>query len=85
VTASPTPSKIVSPTPTPTPTPSATPSATTGSPAVAAPSPKVVDAAPAADAAHDAGSWVPAVITGALGLLIGAAAVFAAKRRRRTE
>ncbi|MFJ8223572.1 hypothetical protein [Streptomyces griseus] len=81
VTASPTPSKIVSPTP----TPSATPSATTGSPAVAAPSPKVVDAAPAADAAHDAGSWVPAVITGALGLLIGAAAVFAAKRRRRTE
>lgn len=83
VTASPTPSKIVSPTPTPT--PSATPSATTGSPAVAAPSPKVVDAAPAADAAHDAGSWVPAVITGALGLLIGAAAVFAAKRRRRTE
>ncbi len=87
VTASPTPSKSASPTPppTPTPTPSATPSATTGSPAVAAPGPKVVDAAPAADAAHDVGSWVPAVVTGALGLLIGAAAVFAAKRRRRTE
>ncbi|MFE3405626.1 hypothetical protein [Streptomyces anulatus] len=79
VTASPTPSKSVSPTP----TPSATPS--TGSPAVAAPSPEVVDAAPAADAAHDAGSWLPAVITGVLGLLIGSAAVFAAKRRRRTE
>ncbi|MFE5546801.1 hypothetical protein ACFQ71_23630 [Streptomyces sp. NPDC056534] len=82
---SPTPSKSASPTPTPTPTPSATPSATTGSPAVAAPGPRVVDAAPAADAAHDVGSWVPAVITGVLGLLIGAAAVFAAKRRRRTE
>ncbi|MFB7830539.1 hypothetical protein [Streptomyces sp. NPDC056056] len=91
VPASPTPSKSPSPTPsksaspTPTPTPSATPSATTGSPAVAAPGPQVVDAAPAADAAHDAGSWVPAVITGVLGLLIGGAAVFAAKRRRRTE
>ncbi|MFF9572946.1 hypothetical protein [Streptomyces sp. NPDC014685] len=79
VSAGPTTSKSVSP------TPSAAPSATTGSPAVAAPGPKVVDAAPAADAAHDTGSWVPVVITGVLGLLIGAAAVFAAKRRRRTE
>ncbi|MFD9611219.1 hypothetical protein ACFWWS_17850 [Streptomyces sp. NPDC059083] len=86
VTASPTPSKSPSPTPS-TPPKSAfpTPSATTGSPAVAAPGPKVVDAAPAADAAHDVGSWVPAVVTGVLGLLIGAAAVFAAKRRRRAE
>ncbi|WP_308407289.1 LPXTG cell wall anchor domain-containing protein [Streptomyces venezuelae] len=52
---------------------------------MAATGPKVVDAAPAADAAHDTGSWIPAVVTGVLGLLIGAAAVFAAKRRRRTE
>ncbi|MFE5656866.1 hypothetical protein ACFQ9H_11875 [Streptomyces sp. NPDC056517] len=80
---SPSPSKSVSPTPSAT--PSATPPATTGSPAVAASGPTVVDAAPAADAAHDVGSWVPAVITGVLGLLIGAAAVFAAKRRRRAE
>ncbi|MEV7656740.1 hypothetical protein AB0O39_21480 [Streptomyces anulatus] len=78
-TTDPTASKSVSP------TPSATPSATTASPTVAAAAPKVVDAAPAADAAHDTGSWLPAVITGALGLLIGAAAVFAAKRRRRAE
>ncbi|WP_405437825.1 hypothetical protein [Streptomyces anulatus] len=78
-TTGPTASKSVSP------TPSATLSATTASPTVAAAGPKVVDAAPAADAAHDTGSWLPAVITGALGLLIGAAAVFAAKRRRRAE
>ncbi|MEU8665456.1 hypothetical protein AB0C71_00970 [Streptomyces anulatus] len=78
-TTGPTASKSVSP------TPSATLSATTASPTVAAAGPQVVDAAPAADAAHDTGSWLPAVITGALGLLIGAAAVFAAKRRRRAE
>ncbi|QES46962.1 hypothetical protein DEJ50_02945 [Streptomyces venezuelae] len=67
------------------PTPSGTPSSS--APAVAAPSPglQVVDAAPAADAEHDAGSFLPAVATGALVLLIGAAAVFAAQRRRRTE
>ncbi|MFJ3174744.1 hypothetical protein ACIPJK_28670 [Streptomyces roseus] len=66
-------------------TPSAPPS--TGAPAMAAPSPgpQVVEAAPAADAKHDVGSYLPAVATGALVLLIGAAAVFAAKRRRRTE
>ncbi|WP_097965436.1 hypothetical protein [Streptomyces sp. or20] len=78
-TTGPTASKSVSP------TPSAALSATTASPTVAAAGPQVVDAAPAADAAHDTGSWLPAVITGALGLLIGAAAVFAAKRRRRAE
>ncbi|MFE9456457.1 hypothetical protein [Streptomyces californicus] len=83
VTASPSPSRTASQSVSPT--PSAPPSTTTGSPAVAAPGPEVVDAAPAADAAHDTGSWVPAVITGVLGLLIGGAAVFAAKRRRRTE
>ncbi|MFJ6405575.1 hypothetical protein ACIQK9_08605 [Streptomyces hydrogenans] len=87
VAASPAPSKSPSPTPSKSiaPTPSVTPPATTGSPTATAPAPKVVDAAPAADAAHDTGSWVPAVITGVLGLLIGAAAVLAAKRRRRAE
>ncbi|WP_435192296.1 hypothetical protein [Streptomyces sp. bgisy126] len=74
---SPSPSKSASPTPAPS-------TSTTGTPAAAS-GPRVVDAAPAADAAHDAGSYVPAVVTGVLGLLIGAAAVFAAKRRRRTE
>ncbi|MFI8420344.1 hypothetical protein [Streptomyces sp. NPDC085479] len=83
---SPTPSKSTSPTPATTPPTTPPPTATTsGSPAVAAPGPAVVDAAPAADAAVDTGSWVPAAVTGLLGLLIGAAAVFAAKRRRRTE
>ncbi|RPK68231.1 hypothetical protein EES43_02145 [Streptomyces sp. ADI96-02] len=61
------------------------PSTTTRAPAATASGPQVVDAAPAADAAHDTGTYAPAVITGVLGLLIGAAAVFAAKRRRRTE
>ncbi|MFE5771126.1 hypothetical protein ACFQ7O_22495 [Streptomyces sp. NPDC056485] len=65
------------------PTPSAPPPS--GAPAVAAPGPQVVEAAPAADARHDVGSYLPAVATGALVLLIGAAAVYAAKRRRRTE
>ncbi|MFE2164912.1 hypothetical protein ACFXB3_07530 [Streptomyces sp. NPDC059447] len=76
-TASESPSESVSP------TPSAPPSS--GAPAVAAPGPQVVEAAPAADAKHDAGSYLPAVATGALVLLIGAAAVYAAGRRRRTE
>ncbi|MFE2524853.1 hypothetical protein ACFXEL_11515 [Streptomyces sp. NPDC059382] len=78
---SPPPSPSVSGPPTPTTPP------TTGAPPVAAPAPgpEVVDAAPAADARHDAGSYLPAVGAGALVLLIGAAAVFAAKRRRRTE
>ncbi|MER5780003.1 hypothetical protein ABT144_38025 [Streptomyces sp. NPDC002039] len=77
--ASPSPPVSVPPTPTTPPT--------TGAPPVAAPAPgpEVVDAAPAADAKHDAGSYLPAVGAGALVLLIGAAAVFAAKRRRRTE
>lgn len=78
-TASPTASNSVPP------TRSTAPSTTTSHPTVAAAGPAVVDAAPAADAAHDMGSWVPAVVTGALGLLLGAAAVFAVKRRRRTE
>ncbi|MEU8764331.1 hypothetical protein [Streptomyces sp. NPDC048659] len=81
-TASATPSPTETPTERPTPTTTPT---TSASAAATTPAPKVVDAAPAADAAVDKGSWVPAVVTGALGLLIGAAAVFAAKRRRRTE
>ncbi|MFG3093033.1 hypothetical protein ACGGAI_36135 [Streptomyces antibioticus] len=72
-------------TPSPTPSPSAAPS--TSSPAVAAPrpGPGVVDAAPAADARHDAGSITPVVTGAALVTLIGAAAAYAARRRRRTE
>ncbi|MFD7835436.1 hypothetical protein [Streptomyces sp. NPDC059761] len=84
-------------TPPPGPTPSASPSESvppppsapmsSAPPAVAAPppGPQVVDAAPTADAEHDVGSYLPAVATGALVLLIGAAAAYAAKRRRRTE
>ncbi|MFF4323391.1 hypothetical protein [Streptomyces sp. NPDC001568] len=81
--ASPSTSPSVSATPTPTPS---TPQPS-GPPAEAAPAagPQVVDAAPAADAKHDIGSYLPAVATGALVLLIGAAAWYAAKRRRRTE
>ncbi|MEU7730520.1 hypothetical protein AB0B78_35720 [Streptomyces sp. NPDC040724] len=80
----PSPSASASPTESASPTPSA--SASSGGPVAApAPGPEVVEAAPAADAAHDAGSYLPAVVTGALVLLIGAAAVFAAKRRRRAE
>lgn len=74
------------------PSPSATkkpsPSASSGAgEAKAAPSPsaKVVNAAPAADAAHDTGSYVPAALTGALVLLVGGAGAYAARRRRRTE
>ncbi|MEV7512151.1 hypothetical protein AB0O57_29760 [Streptomyces sp. NPDC091201] len=84
----PSPTAPASPVPSPsasesaTATPSAPP--TSAAPAAAA-GPAVVEAAPAADARHDAGSYLPAVATGALVLLIGAAAVFAARRRRRTE
>ncbi|MEU6210263.1 hypothetical protein ABZ891_10170 [Streptomyces sp. NPDC047023] len=76
----------------PVPSPSASESATatpsvppTSAAPAAAAGPAVVEAAPAADVRHDAGSYLPAVATGALVLLIGAAAVFAARRRRRTE
>ncbi|MFD5556755.1 hypothetical protein ACFWIA_23300 [Streptomyces sp. NPDC127068] len=52
----------------------------------AGPSPaQVVEAAPAADAAHDSGSFVPAAAAGGLVLLLVGAAVFAAKRRNRAE
>ncbi|MFD5143718.1 hypothetical protein [Streptomyces sp. NPDC058401] len=77
--ASPSPSESASPAPSPS------PSASSSAPAAAAsaPGPRVVEAAPAADAAHDVGSYLPAVATGALVLLIGGAAVYAARRRRR--
>ncbi|MCX4776078.1 hypothetical protein [Streptomyces sp. NBC_01264] len=78
-----TPSASASPSESVFPAPSAPPSS--DAPAVAAAGPQVVEAAPAADAKHDAGSYLPAVATGALVLLIGAAAVYAAKQRRRTE
>ncbi|MGI5447633.1 hypothetical protein ACQEVM_18045 [Streptomyces sp. CA-243310] len=80
-------SPSASPTDSASPTPSVSPSPSTSTAAVAAPAPgpQVVEAAPAADAQHDVGSYLPAVATGALVLLIGAAAVYAAKRRRRTE
>ncbi|MFD7396867.1 hypothetical protein ACFV60_17755 [Streptomyces virginiae] len=77
------PSAAASPSESVIPTPSAPPSS--GAPAVAAPGPQVVEAAPAADAQHDVGSYLPAVATGALVLLIGAAAVFAARRRGRAQ
>ncbi|MFJ9428603.1 hypothetical protein ACIRQY_02970 [Streptomyces sp. NPDC101490] len=88
------PTKATSPpasrTPSPSHSPSPSPSTTVPAPPpssapATASGPRVVDAAPAADASHDAGSYLPAVVTGVLGLLIGAAAVFAARRRRRTE
>ncbi|MFJ9768582.1 hypothetical protein ACIRUY_32765 [Streptomyces erythrochromogenes] len=82
-TASESPSASATPAESVAPTPSTSPSS--GAPALAAPGPEVVEAAPAADAKHDVGSYLPAVATGALVLLIGAAAVFAARRRRRTE
>ncbi|MFE4257763.1 hypothetical protein [Streptomyces sp. NPDC056883] len=76
--APPGPSESVSPTPSPPASPSAPVAA------APAPGPQVVEAAPAADATHDAGSYLPAVAAGALVLLIGGAAVYAARRRRRS-
>jgi hypothetical protein len=78
----------------PTDTPSATESATetaaaAPTEATAAPSsanaagPAVVDAAPAADAPHDSGSMVPAVIGSVLVVALGVATVVVARQRRR--
>ncbi|WP_333742916.1 MULTISPECIES: hypothetical protein [Streptomyces] len=68
-------------------TSSPSPTAAPSSPAVAAPGPstKVVDAAPAADAPHDSGSLVPAVTGASLVVLIGGAAAYVARRRRRAQ
>ncbi|MEL5955031.1 hypothetical protein AADR41_09660 [Streptomyces sp. CLV115] len=51
-------------------------------PSTPASGPGVVDAAPAADAKHDVGSYLPALATAVLVLLIGGSAWYAAKRRR---
>ncbi|MCP3758023.1 hypothetical protein [Streptomyces sp. TBY4] len=83
----PSPTAPESPPPSASPSESATAPPSASAPAVAAPAPgpQVVEAAPAADAEHHAGSYLPVLVTGALVLLIGAAAGYAAKRRRRTE
>ncbi|MFJ4007316.1 hypothetical protein ACIPWL_28205 [Streptomyces sp. NPDC090023] len=77
----PTPSTSVSPSPKPTPA-ATTPTPTASVVAAPGPSTKVVDAAPAAEAQHDAGSVLPLVAGGGLVVLIGGAAVFEARRRR---
>lgn len=77
-TPSPTPTSVVSPTPTPTATPSATPTSTgtpqaTPSPSSTPPGSSAPSATPAIsdrDLAATGGSWVPATIGLALGLLI---------------
>ncbi|MEU6486850.1 hypothetical protein [Streptomyces sp. NPDC046887] len=83
------PKKTSAPTPSPSPSVSASPSPSAS--VAAAPKPtaadgaKVVDAAPAAEAAHDPGSVWPVVATAALVLALGGGAGYAARRRRRTE
>lgn len=79
------PSASASPSPSASASPSPSPSAAQGPAASASPRAEIVDAAPAADAKHDAGSYVPAAATAALVALIAAAALYAARRRRRTE
>jgi hypothetical protein len=88
VSPSPFPSATASPSASPSPSPSASvPASASPSEVVAAPggAAKVVDAAPAPDAEHDSGSVVPVAATAGLVAVIGGAAVFAAKRRRRAE
>ncbi|GAA2822421.1 MULTISPECIES: hypothetical protein [Kitasatospora] len=81
-----TPVPAETPTAAPTDTPSEQP---TEQPAVAAPTATpavpggVVDAAPVADAPHDSGSMVPAVVGTVLVVALGVATVVAARRRRR--
>ncbi|MGW4892882.1 hypothetical protein ACWEQL_11580 [Kitasatospora sp. NPDC004240] len=56
----------------------------TGSPSPAnAAGPVVVDAAPAADAPHDSGSMLPAVVGAVLVVVLGVATVVTGRRRRR--
>ncbi|MEU1619509.1 hypothetical protein ABZ479_19695 [Streptomyces sp. NPDC005722] len=82
-TTSPTPSApSTSPTPSPDPSPSSAPAGITLSPS---PSTRVVDAAPAADASYDAGSFVPLIAGGGLAALIVGAAVVSGRRRHRSE
>ncbi|MFF3979653.1 hypothetical protein [Streptomyces sp. NPDC001828] len=86
--ATPSPSaSSASPTASPAPSASPSPSASASAEASAAPSPstgtKVVNAAPAADAAHDPGSMTPIALTAGLVLLIAGGGTYAAQRRRR--
>lgn len=67
------------------PTPSPAPGTPTSVPAPKDSGPRVVDAAPAADARHDSGSIVPMAAGAGLVVLIGGAAAFVARRRRRAE
>ncbi|WP_380282298.1 hypothetical protein [Kitasatospora purpeofusca] len=84
------------PTDTPPDTPSDLPSATDTAGATAGPTsdaspslpvnaggPVVMDAAPAADAPHDAGSMVPVIVGAVLVTALGAGTAVAARRRRR--
>ncbi|MBV2356723.1 hypothetical protein KUM39_20480 [Streptomyces sp. J2-1] len=48
-------------------------------------SPRVVDAAPASDTAHDSGSLRPVAAGASLIAVVGGAAVYVARRRRRSE
>ncbi|GAB7184100.1 prenyltransferase/squalene oxidase repeat-containing protein [Kitasatospora sp. Ki12] len=72
----------------PTDTPSEQPGPQT---AAAAPTPgpavpgRVMDAAPVADAPHDSGSMLPAVVGAVLVVALGVATVVTARRRRRAE
>ncbi|MGW4673008.1 hypothetical protein [Streptomyces sp. NPDC004324] len=79
------PTKEPSHSPSPSPSPSTSASATISAAASPSPSTRVVDAAPAADVRHDPGSVLPVVAGVLLVALIGGAAVFVARRRRRTE
>jgi hypothetical protein len=72
------PSPAASASASPSPSPSGTAPDGTETPGTRA---EVVDAAPAADAQHDAGSVLPVVIGGALIVLVGGAGVYAARRR----
>ncbi|MFF2545375.1 hypothetical protein ACFVUY_22780 [Kitasatospora sp. NPDC058063] len=81
-----TPVPVDTPTAAPTDTPSDQP---TEQPAAAAPTPTpavpggVVDANPVADAPHDSGSMLPAVVGSVLVVVLGVVTVITARRRRR--
>ncbi|WP_406012061.1 hypothetical protein OG520_02970 [Streptomyces sp. NBC_00984] len=83
--ASANPSRSPSPSASASASPSPSPSITTPVTEPAGSGTRVVDAAPAPDAAHDAGPRLPVVVGGSLIVLVGGAAVLAARRRRRTE
>ncbi|WP_416973768.1 LPXTG cell wall anchor domain-containing protein [Streptomyces sp. 4F14] len=69
----------------PSPSPSVAPSSSTPSATPSPTTPSVVDATPAADTPRgDSGSLLPAAVGGALVALLAGAALFTARRRRRT-